>query len=151
MERFWRECAQAESLGFHPAAAAEGAWVTDHLEEHLGGTPDEVPEAYRAYSPYCRSAPGGGNVARLVGVAVRAYTEPDVRWWIETRRKDYYAMNAVDAAALVNRLLILGNEEAELVTTHGQGVHPDGTRHPHSWSIVDNEELAAWFASFLRE
>ena len=32
----------------------------------------------------------------------------------------------------------------ELITTSGQGHHPDGRRHPHSWSIVDNGELVEW-------
>jgi len=148
--RFWRECQEAERLNAHPAAAAEGAWVSDHLEANLGGTPETRPIAYRDYSPYSYLAESGGNARHLVSVGLRAYTEPDVEWWLETRRKDYYAMNAVDAAAIVKTLLVLGNEEAELITTSGRGHHPDGTRHPHSWSIVDNEELATWFASFVR-
>lgn len=148
--RFWREAEEAERIAFHPAAAGEGAWVSDHLEANLGGTPDEALAAYHAYSPYAHLVEGGGNAQLLRDVAIRAYTEPDVEWWLTTRRKDYYAMNAIDAAALVKDLLLAGHEEVELITTSGRGHHPDGTRHPHSWSIVDNDELVAWFVSKLR-
>jgi hypothetical protein len=53
-------------------------------------------------------------------------------------------MNALDAAGLVLQLQLLGNLQAELITTQGRGMRPDGNRHPHSWSIVDEKELQAW-------
>jgi len=90
----------------------------------------------------------GGNADYLTDIPIRAYTEPDVRWWMQNRRKDYYAMNAVDLAGLVNYLNILGNARAELVVTHNKGYRPDGSRHPHSWSIVDNAELIRLFLTF---
>jgi hypothetical protein len=68
-----------------------------------------------------------------------------VEWWIAQRQKEYYSINAPDAAGLINDLIYLGNDEAELIITEARGQHPDGTRHPHSWSIVDNEELISWF------
>jgi hypothetical protein len=77
-------------------------------------------------------------------VPVRLYTEPDIQWWITNRKVDYYSMNAVDAAALVLQLQFLGNGQAELITTQGRGFRPDGVRHPHSWSIVDEAELVGW-------
>ena len=36
-------------------------------------------------------------------MAVRLYTEPDVNWWIDNRRKDYYDLNSIDDAALINQ------------------------------------------------
>jgi hypothetical protein len=54
-------------------------------------------------------------------------------------------MNAIDLAALVNQLKILGGKKAELITTAGKGFRADGSRHPHSWSIVDEKELIEWF------
>jgi hypothetical protein len=60
---------------------------------------------------------------------------------METRRKDYYATNAVDLAAMINELNILKNEIAELIITYDKGYQPDGTSHPHSWRIVNNKDL----------
>jgi len=34
--------------------------------------------------------------------------------------------------------------------TYDKGYHPDGTRHPHSWSIVDNKDLIHWFLRFKK-
>ena len=31
------------------------------------------------------------------------------------------------------------------MTTIGKGFREDGSRHPHSWSIVDEKELIEWF------
>jgi hypothetical protein len=150
MVRFHREMAKARDLDFHPATANEGRWVSGYLEKNLHGTPDESPAAYIDYSPYCYSANGGPHVRSLLDVALRCYVEPDVNWWIDTRRKDYYAMNAVDLAALVNALKISGHRQAELITTQNKGFLPDGSRHPHSWRIVDEQELIDWFAGLIK-
>lgn len=147
--RFWKETDKAKRLNFNPLTANEGEWVTGYLESNLGGTPKENLSAFQDYSVYCYTLDDGGNVQLLKDIPVRAYSEPDVLWWMETRRKDYYAMNAVDLAAMVNELNILGNENAELIITHDKGYQSDGTRHPHSWSIVDNEELVKWFLTFI--
>jgi hypothetical protein len=82
-------------------------------------------------------------------VNIRAYTEPDVQWWMKTRRKDYYGMNAIDLAGFINELNISGNPDAELIISQDKGYLPDGSRHPHSWSIVDEPELIRWFVASL--
>lgn len=149
MIRFWRETEKAEKLAFTPTTQNEGEWVSSYLEKNLGGAPDENLIAYQDYSVYCYWPEEGCNATYLKDIAIRAYTEPDVKWWMKTRRKDYYAMNAVDLAGMINYLHILGNDNAELIITHNKGYHPDGSRHPHSWSIVENKELVEWFLSFL--
>jgi hypothetical protein len=123
--------------------------VSATLESHLGGPPANNMAAYVGYAPFTYSAGGGPNMTALLDIPVRAYTEPDVLWWMETRRKDYYDMNAIDLAAFINALNILGNDRAELITTTDKGYHPDGTRHPHSWSIVDEKELVDWFLGMI--
>ena len=145
LERLWGAERRAAELGFHPAAADEGRWVTYLLEKNLGGPPSAAADAYRDASAYCDAAPDGGNAALLRDVPVRAYHEPDVDWWIEHRRKDYRSMNSIDLAGLVNRLRILGNDRAELVTTHRQRDGWEDDASPHTWSFVDNVELVEWF------
>ncbi len=41
-------------------------------------------------------------------------------------------------------------KNAESTITHDQGCHSDGTRHPHSWSIVDERELIDWFMELFK-
>ena len=148
--RFWKSGRKAAALNFEPSAANEGTWTSSYLEKNLGGTPGEKPEAYVDYSPYTHDAPDGGNCKYLKNIAIRAYTEPDVGWWIKNRRKDYYDMNAIDAAALINQLYLLGNRKSKLITTSDKGRRPNGQRHPHSWSIVDQESLINWFKTKIR-
>ena len=142
--RFWREGAFSIRYNTNPTSASEAQWVNAQLEEHLGGTPKEASEAYRQYSPYVKGPEIDPRLELIKTVALRAYTEPDVHWWMANRQRDYYGMNALDAAGLVNELYLLGNTEAELITTTDKGYRPDGSRHPHSWSIVDNGELVEW-------
>ena len=115
MYRFHKELVKAANLNYQKVAADEGAWVSAFLEVELGGTPGEVPDAYINYSPYYYHADGGPYLDLFKDIALRAYTEPDVHWWMETRRKDYYTMNSIVLAAIVNELNIRGNEEAELI------------------------------------
>jgi len=144
MVRFYREATTARDRKIRDVAAKEGKWVSAHLEKYLGD-PIEDRQNYIDYSPYCFAAYGGTHLKCYVDVALRAYTEPDVLWWMETRGKDYYGMNAIDMAGIVSELRYLGNERAELILTQDKGYYPDGTRHPHSWSIVDERELIDWF------
>jgi hypothetical protein len=145
MTRLWAAERDAVAAEFHPAAAGEGRWVTFMLEANLGGGPAESPDRYVAYSPYTYGAGDGGNAVYLRDVPVRAYHEPDVDWWIENRRKSYYGMNSLDLAGLINRLRLLGNDRAELVTSHGSRTGYEEGASPHTWSIVDDAELVEWF------
>ena len=120
MERFWEAEIRAIRDNFHQSAAGEGRWVTYLLEKNLGGTPLDSYQNYADYSPYTYSAPGGGNAELLKDIPIRAYHEPDVNWWIENRRKSYYSMNSIDMAGLIYDLKLLGNEQAELVTSYQQ-------------------------------
>ena len=153
MKRFWQATERAEKVDFHPIGAGEGVWVSHWLEKNLGGTPYENPQAYTDYSPYTYTAENteniGGNARFLADIPVRAYHEPDIDWWIKNRRYSYYSMNSIDLAGLVNSLKVLGNENAELITTHNQRKNLEES--PHSWSIVNNEKLLEWFASYIDE
>jgi len=145
MVRNYHECKKASDLNLNPVGASESEWVSAYIRSNLKGTPEEALNVYISYSPFCYTAENGGNARAFKNIYLRCYTEPDVNWWIENRGRDYYGMNAIDLAALVNQLKILGGKKAELITTTGKGFRGDGSRHPHSWSIVDEKELIEWF------
>jgi hypothetical protein len=149
MVRFYKEMVKAKELNFMPITGSEGNWVSQTLYHHLGGIPRDTLSAYIAYSPYCYMGDGGLYLHEFDRISIRAYTEPDVNWWIETRGKDYYGMNAIDLAGFINGLKLEGHPDAELITTQDQGYFPDGTRHPHSWSIVDEKDLIDWFVRLI--
>jgi pimeloyl-ACP methyl ester carboxylesterase len=148
--RFWRGETLAVRREAHPRFVGEAKMVLAAMRDVLGGSPEEHPARYIQMSPFSAFAEGGGQARLLAGVAMRLYTEPDIDWWMTNRKVDYYSMNAVDAAAFILQLQLLGNRQAELITTQGRGVRPDGVRHPHSWSIVDEPELGAWILRQVR-
>ena len=145
--RFWRELKRSIRLNLSPVAVNEAQWVSAQLETYLGGTPAEHPEAYTRYSPYVYGPEPDARLKIYEKTAIRAYTEPDIHWWMSNRYKDFNGINAIDAAAFINDLHITGHNAAALLTTEGKGRKPNGARHPHSWSIVDNAELADWLLS----
>jgi pimeloyl-ACP methyl ester carboxylesterase len=123
---------------------AEDRGIVKMLREELGGSPTEAPGAYRRQSPVSILVADGGNARLLKETPIRIYIEPDINWRIENWNRDIYTTNIPDATALINILRLLGNRDAELITTSGKGYRPDGSRNPHSWSIVDEPGLAKW-------
>ena len=126
------------------SALEESQGILDALRSAMGGSPNQPRQVYRSRSPFLASVKDGGNARLLKNVPIRLYTEPDVVWWIEDSGRDYYTINAIDQAALVLQLRALGNTKAQLITTTGKGFRPPGTRNPHSWTIVDEPDLADW-------
>ena len=147
--RFWKQEHKALQDNHNTTSVNEAQWVSAYLEKNLGGTPMQQFDRYVDYSPYCHSADGGKYLELLTDIAIRSYHEPDVHWWMQNRGKTYYEMNVIDGAALVNELNLMDNTKAELILTEEQGYYPDGSRHPHSGSIVDFEEMVEWFLAII--
>jgi hypothetical protein len=143
-ESWWRR----EKLNLRRAnpksGLEESEAILEALRSAMGGSPGEVPQVYRSRSPFLASEKGGGNARLLKSVPIRLYTEPDVVWMVENVGRDYYTMNAQDQAALFLQLRAIGNTNAALIISSGKGFRPPGTRNPHSWTIVDETDLADW-------
>ena len=72
-------------------------------------------------------------------------SEPDIQWWLKERGYDCSYNNITDHVAMINELQKLGNKNAILVTTINKGYRkPTNTRHPHSWSIANPEQIIQW-------
>lgn len=148
-ERLYNESSRALKRNFNQDAVDESKILISLLTKNLKGTPKTNIISYQTNSPFCYSANDGGNAHLLNRLAVRLYTEPDINWWIDNRRKDYYDLNSIDNAALINQLKINGNNKAELITTYNKGVKIDN--HPHSWSILDQQELLVWCSKIFEK
>ena len=129
---------------------AEDRSATIELPKAFGGSPTEAVEAYRRQSSVSILLADGGNARLLKETPIRIYIEPDLKWRLENWGQDVYSSNIPDATALINILRLLGNKNAEMITTSGAGYRPDGSRNPHSWSIVDERALAQWLIALLR-
>lgn len=130
--------------------AHEPAYGVRELEQYCGGAPDAVPERYVYYSCYSHDQPGGGNARFLEKTAVRIYNDVDPVWWMQQRGIDMYEMNALDQTAMIIALQQMGNRRAEFINAFGKGYRIEGFRHPHSWSIIDPEDLLSWINEQLK-
>jgi hypothetical protein len=121
--------------------------MNEMLKAVLGCTPKENRGRYVEISAYSAFEPGGGNAKFLKDIPVRLYVEKDIDTWVKYYNLDFYSLNLIDQAAMVNQLKALGNAEAELIATTGKGFknyHGNFLRIPHAWSIVDESELCEW-------
>lgn len=142
--KWWYSCEKDKRNNYNKTAYFEANWTNYYLEENLNGTPENAMQNYIEYSPYVYTDTIKSKLSLYNKMPVLAITEPDIHWWMEERGKDYYSLNSFDLAAFINDLRIRGNKEARLVITSGKGYRENGMRHPHSWSIVDIEELIKW-------
>ncbi len=129
--------------------AQEPAYGIQILSKAAGGSPDQFPQKFVQYSAYSRE--NGGNARYLKEVPVRIYCDVDVNWWLNNRGADLYDINAPDLSALINFLHGAGNARAEFINAFGKGYRPEGTRHPHSWSLIDPEDCIRWMQQYLGE
>lgn len=144
-ERFYNSAKRDIRLSKDNEANQENVYMIDRLEKETGGSPRTNLTEYYNLSPYSFSDTTQTAIKKLTNVPLRIYTEPDISWWMKERSADYTSMNSTECSALINELNRLGNENAALITTQNKGYRkPDNSRHPHSWSIVDNDELIKW-------
>ena len=120
-------------------------YLLSRIEQIMGGTPQTVLENYHKISPYSLSDMTQSAIKGLLDIPIRIYIEPDIQWWLDERETDFFGLNIIDCSAIINELNKLGNDDAVLITTRNKGYRqPDHKRHPHSWSIIDNDELIEW-------
>lgn len=149
--KWWYSCKADIKKNYNSAAVFEANWTTYWLEKNLNGTPETVLEKYIAYSPYVKTDTIKKKLTLFDEIPIIAITEPDILWWMKERGKDYYDINSFDLAAFINDLRLIGNKEAKLVVTTGKGYRENGMRHPHSWSIVDIDELISWSLKIIEK
>lgn len=144
-ERFYNSAKRDIRLSKEEGANQENIYMINRLEKETGGNPSTHLSEYYKMSPYSFSDTNQTAIKKLIDLPLRIYTEPDVDWWLKERNADLTNMNATECSAMINELNKLGNKNAELITTQNKGYRkPDNKKHPHSWSIVDNDELINW-------
>ncbi|MEM6526162.1 MAG: hypothetical protein AAGF85_15850 [Bacteroidota bacterium] len=122
----------------------ESTFLINWFKRDLGN-PDMGIASYEKFSPYTHETGNLSNVNELKKTEIRFYTEPDVTWWKQIYNDTYGQLNAYSIEKMSEALQSdMGNSRVELIITENRGYRSDGTRHPHSWSIVDKEELISW-------
>ena len=96
---------------------------------------DNIPEG----------GPENGEIDEAWGL-----TDLDVNWLMNERRRDLYDWNGTDIVAMINDLKLMGNKDANVIITMGKGIKLDGTKHPHSWSIMENKDCFNWIEKLMK-
>lgn len=129
---------------FSEASIHEAKWLLDLFDSDFGNPQDGIGK-YEHYSPYTARTSNLSNVIFLDSMKIRFYTEPDTTWWREHRQNDPKDLNAVYIKQLSIEIKEkLGNSKIDFIETENQGYRANGERHPHSWAIVDENDLLKW-------
>lgn len=121
---------------------AEPKFIVELLEYEFG-TGDTLLSNIQKVSPMTVKGWDTGKFRSLKKHKIRLYTEPDTLWLKETRGVEFESSNAFTIQQTYN-LLHKQKYNVELIQTKDKGYRANGTRHPHSWSIVDVEDLILW-------
>jgi len=135
---------------YSQVAMNEAKYYLDKMQTDLKGTPLNNLDNYIKHSPYYNGAEDGGNAKYLLNTAVRLYYDPDVIWQLKNRRRSLFDMNELCASAMINYLLLNGNDRAEFMIADRPAMRSDGSRHPHSWSVIEEVECIIWIEKILK-
>ncbi|PCH76423.1 MAG: hypothetical protein COB98_06325 [Flavobacteriaceae bacterium] len=144
-------CVREINRNFSEVGVNEARWIMNNYNQTYGGSPKEFPEQYIEASIYSNGVENGGNAQYLKDIPIRMYTDLDAEWLINQRRRDLYDWNGTDIVAMINDLKLMGNQDANVIITMGKGVRLDGRRHPHSWSIMDNQDCMNWILNLFKK
>lgn len=129
---------------FSEAGINEAKWMVNNYNKLYGGSPENFSEKYVKASIYSYGEKDGGNAIYLKDMPIRLYTDLDVEWLMNERQRDLYDWNGTDMVSMINQLKVLGNTDANIKISQGKGIRLDGTKHPHSWSILDSDDCLKW-------
>lgn len=128
---------------FSTVSVEESNFIIDKFNNEIGNPNDSI-SSYEKLSPFTFETNTISNLNSLENVKIRFYIEPDLKWWKENRNQNPEDINAVFIEELYKKLKENKSLDIELIKTVNKGYRNEGTRHPHSWSIVDQEDLLEW-------
>lgn len=144
-ERLYNSSKREIRLSVNKSSDEERVYTIEKLEKEMGGSPKTALKNYHRISPYSFNDTTQTNIKNLIELPLRIYAEPDINWWLKENAVDFTGMNVTECSAMINELNRLGNTKAELIITQNKGYRkPDNSKNPHSWSIVDDNELIEW-------
>jgi len=126
---------------FNETSVTESKFIIDLLQNALGN-PKTDKENYIRYSPFLSSEKEQVYLKDLRNIKIRFYSEPNDEWYKNNRAKEYQELNTFQLEK-ANEYL----SNSELILTKNRGYRANGQRHPHSWSIVDGQDLINWIFS----
>lgn len=131
------------------ARLAEPKGIIKYFEKEFGKG-DQLLSQLSKLSPYTQRN-NTVSIESLAESQLRFYTEPDKEWYKENRQTEFEFTNAYSIQQFVQHLeKDLDWKHVELIETSDKGYRSDGSRNPHSWSIVDTDNLLSWIKANIK-
>lgn len=75
---------------------------------------------------------------------IKFYIEPDIDQYENIRKTDFKSTNAYTIQKLYALLKANNWKGVELIESKNKGCRSNGDRNPHSWSIINVDNLLNW-------
>lgn len=142
--RFYKYCEREITRNIYEPAVHEGKWMKNNWDSIYGGSPEKFTKKYIENSIYSYVEQDGGNAKYLKKMPILMFTDLDTEWLKDERHRDLNNWNGIDLISMINQLKIMGNENARIIVSQEKGFRLDGTKNPHSWSIMDSGVRLNW-------
>ncbi len=139
---FVHQCERQIKKNYSPPAVGDARAI-------LGLLGDEPAGGFATLSPFNSTDPEPGHEQALRHAAMRLYFDTDIEWQLSERRNGYYDTYLPDAAEMVARLMLEGNNRAEFVSAKVPGMRSNGMRRPGAYNIVDEVDCIQWILKTL--
>ncbi|HSZ87143.1 MAG TPA: hypothetical protein VK787_14015 [Puia sp.] len=139
----WHLSEREIKKNYFPGVVGDAKYTLNDFIKRYGSLKDNL-QKYIYWSPFYKDAETTGNEQFLKNVPVRLYYDTDINYQLSTRRNSFYDTYIPDGSELINRLLLLGNNDAEFVAAKLPGMRSNGLRSTDSWSIVDEVDCIQW-------
>ncbi|MES2811834.1 MAG: hypothetical protein V4670_05120 [Bacteroidota bacterium] len=131
------------SINHNEESVEESKWIIENFNLDFGN-PSKGIQNYELNSPFTNQTLNLTNVSALKKTKIRFYTEPDIEWWKEHNGYSYRDLNAFSIFEMAEEMKKQQFSNVEVIKTKNKGYRANGNRHPHSWSIVDADNLMNW-------
>lgn len=145
----YNQLEESAKNNYSELAVEEAVRAMGHIKNDYG-IPRENVSAYAKLTAFSMNKSYSQNEIHLKNCAVRTYHDVDIAWRIKNRNQTVHLSNYEVTAELINRLVLMGNKQAEFMQSFQTGYRSNGQRHPHSWSIVNEIELIQWMKGLIQ-
>lgn len=121
---------------------SEPKWIVNYFEESF--SKDSLLFNIQYTSPITLKTNNYSNISELKSKKLRFYIEPDIDWYENIRKTDFKSTNAYTIQQLYILLKESNWKGVELIESKNKGYRSNGDRNPHSWSIINVDNLLNW-------
>ncbi len=142
MVRYYKSAEHNLKIKSDSTNADEYKYITYLLKLNFGSRPKSYLTKYLAYSPYSFWDESNEQAIFFNKIPVKAYTEPGIEWWLESKNKNLYDTNLPDMAGFIQSIRNAGNTKSTLVVYNYRRPTEHGSEY--TFALANKIELVDW-------